>query len=117
MSDDIDLTPEAVERLAAYHDWRDVAAFETAKTLRALSDRLAKVEADVAEWKRQALYHNAEHGKLVVIQRDTEAQLAQAVDALKCAAEDLEDYSPLTGNTIETSASKRVRATLAKITS
>jgi hypothetical protein len=85
MTDKIDVTPEGVERLAAYHDWRDDGDSDTANLIRALSARLAEVEADVVEWKRQALYHNAEHGKLVVIQCETEAQLARAVEALQCA--------------------------------
>jgi hypothetical protein len=43
------------------------------------------------------------------------SQLAQAVKALRGAAEYLDYYSPLTGNSIETSAYKRIRATLAEI--
>lgn len=35
------------------------------------------------------------------------------VEALKDAAADLDDYSPLTGNTVQTVASMRIRATIA----
>lgn len=36
------------------------------------------------------------------------------VDALRGASEDLDDYSPLTGNAIETNAAKRCRAALSE---
>jgi hypothetical protein len=46
---------------------------------------------------------------------ELEAKLAKAVNALIEAANDLDDYSPLTGNTIETHGSKTIRATLAEL--
>jgi nitrate reductase NapAB chaperone NapD len=96
MSDKIDVTPEAVERfepegyngtLSAWMRPEISGDWVRYEDYAALSARLAEVEADVVEWKRQALYHNAEHGKLVVIQCETEAQLARAVEALERMAE------------------------------
>jgi nitrate reductase NapAB chaperone NapD len=91
MVSEIDLTPGGVERLASHVELSTPQTFtkeKAAHTLRALSARLADVETEVAEWRRQALYHNAEHGKLVVIQCDTEARLAQAVEALRAIQKD-----------------------------
>lgn len=62
------------------------------------ADILARAEA--AEAERDAL----------------QAKLAVAVEALSSAADDLDDYSPLTGNTIETTASRSARAALAQLT-
>ena len=52
-----DLTPEAVERLAKYHDWRPAGESKTAATLRALSAALEaeKARAEAAEAERDAL--------------------------------------------------------------
>ena len=54
MTDDIDVTPEAVERLASdlsthvgwESDWQSAATLYAARSLRALSTRLAEVEAE-----------------------------------------------------------------------
>jgi len=98
MSDDIDLTPDAVERLAKrvspiLEETRTVTLFdstagEAAGTLRALSARLAALET--AKWNVQrADTMNAivqigmARDQAEARAKDLEAQLAQAVEALR----------------------------------
>jgi hypothetical protein len=54
-------------------------------------------------------------GKYVTLEdyKALQAQLAKARGALEGAASELDDYSPLTGNTVETVASRSVRKTIA----
>ena len=72
-----DLTaPEAVERLAKYHDWRDDGDSETAATLRALSAQLNKKYDDIGEMYIQKAELEAENARL----RD---ELADALTAIE----------------------------------
>ena len=48
MTDKIDTSPEAVEQLATYHDWRDDGDSDTAATLRSLSARVAELEVIIS---------------------------------------------------------------------
>ena len=61
----------------------------------------------------QGKFISAEHVEARI--DELEAKLAKAVNALTEAANDLDDYSPLTGNTIETHGSKTIRATIAEL--
>ena len=126
MTNKIDLTPEAVERFdleqpdshmgsasmviqPRHGDWVRYEDFA------ALSARLAEVEAEREAFKANADWMYSERMDAQERAEAAEAKLAQAVKALRGAAEYLDDYSPLTGNAIETSASKHIRATLAEI--
>ena len=49
MTNTPDTSPEAVERLAKYHDWRPAGESKTAATLRALSDERDALKMELAE--------------------------------------------------------------------
>jgi hypothetical protein len=92
MVSDIDLTPEAVERLADRMDFHAMQQIEydCANTLRALSARLSEVEAErdrVADINRSLCdSHNAllvDGSKWQARAEAAEAKLAKAVDALR----------------------------------
>jgi len=120
LTDDIDLTPEAVERLADRMDFHAMQQIEydCANTLRALSARLAEVEAErdrVADINRSLCdSHNAllvDGSKWQARAEALEAQLAQAVDVLKR----FKDHYPMGVNPFLDDAMIAARATLAKI--
>jgi hypothetical protein len=126
MSDDIDLTPDAVERLAKrvlpilLEETRTVTLFastagEVAGTLRALSARLAEVDSELDKLKESEEF--LERCAVVSEKRweSANAKLTKATDALREIAKD-EIYPPGYGRDPEQSrCAKTARTTLAEI--
>ena len=87
---DKDTSPEAVERLAQYHDWRDDGESQTADIIRALS---AALEAEKAEsvrfqkgWSLVVDQCDKEYARAEAAEAERDAlkaELAEAVDALE----------------------------------
>lgn len=48
-----------------------------------MEERIKELEAETAEWRRQAIYHNQQHGELVDKLRAAEAKLAKAVSGFQ----------------------------------
>lgn len=82
---DTDTSPEAVERLATYHDWRDDGDSDTAATLRSLSARVTELEAanDAAEKS----YRISDNGNLWRFWSDKAREMSSKFNALRKRAE------------------------------
>jgi hypothetical protein len=83
MSEPIDISPEVVERLAAFADTDTIRWPAVRDTLRAISARLAEVEADRDECRRMMRLERQIADKNAARAEAAEAQLALAMEALR----------------------------------
>ena len=95
MVNEIDLTPEAVERLASHLELSTPQTFtkeNAAATLRALSARLAEVEADRDECRRMMRLERQIADKNAARAEAAEALLAKVVSFLKEVSDPISGY-------------------------